>query len=65
MTGISQTDLAHTYGTSVQVINNKIRLERWTAKDLCTVANVCGAKLAFILPDGQQIMLNNDEKTPD
>lgn len=42
-----------------QSVNNKFRLERWTAADLIKVANLCGARLAFILPGGERIFLTD------
>lgn len=41
--------------SSRQSLSNKFSGERWFASDLIKVAEVCGCKVAFILPDGQQI----------
>ena len=54
----SQTDLSKFWGTSQQAISNKIRLERWTGEELARVAEYTGGKLAFIYPDGTQIIIN-------
>ena len=44
--------------SSRQSLSNKFSGERWFASDLIKVAEVCGCRVAFILPDGQQI--NNE-----
>ncbi|MBQ1471468.1 MAG: hypothetical protein IIZ34_03835 [Eubacterium sp.] len=41
--------------SSRQSLSNKFSGERWFASDLIKVAEVCGCRVAFILPDGQQI----------
>ena len=40
---------------SKQSLSNKFQNERWSADDLLVVAQECGARLAFILPDGNVI----------
>ena len=51
--GKRQSDLVTALNmTSVQSLNNKFYNERWSASDLAAVADACGAKLAFVLPDG-------------
>lgn len=40
---------------SKQSLSNKFVNERWSAEDLVTIADYCGVKLAFVLPDGQNI----------
>ena len=57
----SQTDLSKFWGTSLQVISNKIRLERWTGEELARIAEYTGGKLAFVYPEGTQIMINGRE----
>ncbi len=42
---------------SKQSLSNKFSNERWTANDLIAVAQFCGSKLAFVLPNGQQIII--------
>ena len=50
-------------------MSNKFARNSWFATDLIKVANFCGCKLAFILPDGQQIIIEDDssetKKDPD
>ena len=58
----SQTALSAYWGTTPQVINNKMRLERWTGEELARVAAFTGGKLAFIYPDGTQIPIQVEEK---
>ena len=43
---------------NVQSLNNKFYNERWSASDLAAVAEACGAKLAFILPDGERVLIS-------
>lgn len=47
---------------SKQSLSNKFSNGRWSAADLVTVAEFCGCELAFILPDGRQIILTADSK---
>lgn len=62
LAGKSQTDLAGVFGmTTPQAMGNKMRRESWSAKDLIKASEFCGAKLAFILPDGSQIILAPDK----
>lgn len=68
MTGKKQTDLAEVLGmSSKQAMSNKVRMNRWSADDLIKAAELCGGKVAIIMPDGQTIQLRNDEdeKSPD
>lgn len=53
--------------SSKQSLSNKFSNGRWSADDLARVAEFCGCKLAFILPDGQQIVIEpeKNENTPD
>lgn len=58
-----QTALAQLFGmTTPQAMGNKMRRDSWSAKDLIKAADFCGAKLAFILPDGSQLILQPDEE---
>ena len=64
----AQTDLAEVLGmSSKQAMSNKVRMNRWSADDLIKAAELCGGKVAIIMPDGQTIQLRNDEdeKSPD
>ena len=56
-----QVELGALWGSSRQSVSNKFRLERWSAEDLAQVAELTGAKLAFVYPDGQQILIQPDE----
>ena len=61
LTGKKQTDLmAALEMSSKQSMSNKFSNERWSADDLVKVAEECGCKVAFVLPDGQQIVLDNE-----
>ena len=58
-----QSTFAVAFGmTTPQAMNNKLRRDSWSAKDLAKAAALCGAKLAFILPDGSQLILAPDEE---
>lgn len=48
--------------SSKQSLSNKFSNERWSADDLVRVAKYCGCKLAFLMPDGQQIIIDAEEK---
>lgn len=66
--GLKQIDLAAHFGMTKQTMSNKISRNSWYATDLIKVADFCGCKLAFILPDGQQIIIDDDSsegKAPD
>ena len=53
MVGKRQCDLLPVFGlANVQSLSNKFRGERWSAADLVAVAEACGCRLAFVLPDG-------------
>lgn len=47
---------------SKQSLSNKFANGRWSATDLVTVAEFCGCKLAFVLPDGQQILISSEKE---
>ena len=62
MTGKRQRDLLPAFGlANEQSLSNKFRGERWSAADLVTVAEFTGAKLAFILPNGERIVISSDQ----
>lgn len=48
--------------SSKQSLSNKFSNERWSADDLVRVAEYCGCKLAFLMPDGQQIIIDAEKK---
>lgn len=43
--------------SSKQSLSNKFSNERWSATDLVKIADYCRCKLAFILPNGEQIII--------
>lgn len=47
--------------SSRQSLSNKFSNERWSAEDLVKIAEFCGCKLAFILPNGERIILEPSE----
>lgn len=59
--GKKQIDLATSFGMSKQTMGNKISRGSWSGNDLARVADFCGCKLAFIMPDGQQIIIDADQ----
>lgn len=46
--------------SSRQSLSNKFTNGRWSANDLALVADYCGCKVAFVLPDGQQLFIEPD-----
>ncbi len=52
-----QTELAEYLGIQRQPVNLKLAKERWTGAELARVAELTGGKLAFVYPDGQQILI--------
>ena len=54
--GKKQVDMAASFGMSKQTMGNKMNRGSWSANDLAKAAEFCGCKLAFIMPDGQQII---------
>ena len=62
LNGKKQTELAESFGMSKQVMSNKMARGSWSANDLARAAEFCGCKLAFVLPDGQQIVITAEEK---
>ena len=60
MKGKKQGSLAGVLGVgSVQAVSNKFRLGRWSASDLIKIADFTGSKLAFILPNGERVVLDS------
>ena len=47
--------------SSRQSLSNKFTNERWSADDLVKIAEFCGCKLAFVLPNGERIVLDVGE----
>ena len=46
---------------SKQSLSNKFSNGRWSAEDLAVIAEYTGCELAFLLPDGNKIVLNSKE----
>lgn len=61
LAGKRQVDLAAHFGMTSQSMNNKMNRDSWAAKDLVAAAEFTGCKLAFILPDGQHIVIESDD----
>ena len=60
MRGMKQGDLLPVFGlANVQSLSNKFRGERWSAADLVKVAEFAGAKLAFIFPNGERLVISD------
>lgn len=47
---------------SKQALSNKFSNERWSADDLIRVAEFTGCQLAFLLPNGERIILEPKQK---
>ncbi len=63
LSGLKQSDLLQPLSmSSRQSLSNKFTNERWSAQDLVDISHLCGCKLAFILPNGQQIIMENESK---
>ena len=61
LSGLKQSDLLQPLSmSSRQSLSNKFTNERWSAQDLVDISHLCGCKLAFILPNGQQIIVENE-----
>ena len=69
LSGKKQIELAAQFGMSKQTMSNKFARNSWFATDLIKAAEFCGCKLAFIMPDGEQIIIEdnvkNKAKSPD
>ena len=63
LTETDQNTFAAAFGmTTPQAMSNKLRRASWSAHDLAKAAEICGARLAFILPDGSQLILAPGEE---
>ena len=59
MTGHKQGDLVEILQVKTkQALSNKFKGERWSASDLISVAEYTGCKLAFVLPDGERLLIS-------
>lgn len=69
MTGKKQNDLMEPLGMrSKQSLSNKVTNGRWSADDLTVIADLCGCDLAFVLQNGQYIIIESNpdvKKGPD
>ena len=62
MRSMKQSDLTGVLGmASRQSLSNKVVGERWSAADLIKIADATGSKLAFILPNGERVVLSADD----
>ena len=62
ITGVKQGDLAPVLGVkSVQAVSNKFRLGQWKAADLVSIADHCGCRLCFVMPDGTVLPITADD----
>lgn len=59
--GKQNRDLAQLWGYTINAVSNKFSWERWTGKELSEVAELTGGRLAFIYPDGTQIMIVRED----
>ncbi len=59
--GLKQNDLAAAYGKTKQSMSMKFSRDSWFAKDLVKVAELVGADLAFVFPDGTRIRIGSDD----
>lgn len=63
LTGKKQNELVQLLNmSSPQSLANKFKDGRWSAKDLAAISEFCGCKLAFLMTDGQQIYIENDNQ---
>lgn len=65
LSGKKQVELAAHLGMTGQSMNNKMNRDSWSAKDLVAAAEFAGCKLAFVLPDGQNIFIDAPKRQVD
>jgi len=56
-----QQDLAAHFGMTKQTMSNKFARDSWSGKDLVSVAEFVGGRLVIELPDGQRIVIKDEE----
>ena len=61
LAGKRNIDLAELYGVTKQSMNNKLANNRFSADDLIRIAEFTGCRVAFVLPDGQNIFLEPED----
>lgn len=57
--------LIESWNKSQSAVYNKFMRNNWTAKELASVAELTGGRLAFVYPDGQQIYIDAVEENED
>lgn len=62
VSGKKQKDLMEVFDTTKQGISTKVTKDRWFGRDLVKVAELVGADLAFVFPNGSIIKLENDSQ---
>ena len=62
LSGKRQADLARHLDIAVQSMANKMFRDSWSGADLVKTAQFVGGRLAFILPDGQRIYIDCEQK---
>ena len=60
--GMSRANLAVYMGMTPSALGNKTSRQSWTAKDLVAVARATGAQLHFVYPDGQVIIIDEEDQ---
>lgn len=60
LSGKKQIDLAAHFDMSKQTMSNKFARNGWFGSDLVKAADFCGCKLAFVRPDGQLIIIEDE-----
>ena len=59
--GMSQVELSRLWNGSPQAISNKFSRNTWTAADLVKIARLTDCQLMFVFPDGQQVLIAEDD----
>lgn len=62
VSGKKQKDLMEIFDTTKQGISTKVTKDRWFGRDLVKVAELVGADLAFVFPNGSIIKLDTDSQ---
>lgn len=60
--GKRQIEMADYFGISRQAMSNKVARDSWSAYDLAKASQFVGGKLAIIMPDGQNIIIDSEQK---
>lgn len=61
LSGHTQNELAKNWEMSKQTLSNKIRRQYFNASDLVKLAKFCGAELAFTMPNGSKVVLDESD----